>query len=619
MTSNAIADASAAISAGQPIQAEQICRNALQVQPSEETLLVLLAIALQMQGRVDGAKAIYSDLTRLYPESSVHWGNYGTVLFQVGSIEAAEEAYRKATELDPRNAFPKIHWGMLMIQQRDYMAARNMLLDAFELDPQSPLTRVHAAKACHLCQDFQGAADLLKPWRAWLPLNDDALQLELAQALTLQYDVPSATMLLEDLVSRRPGHVEARLLLATIYERSNRLADSEALAKSTAAMARHANAELRNEAEHILATLAARRGDHAQAKILLEQAGPQGDRDYPHFFELAAVCDKVGDAGGAMTALAHAHRLAAEEYGISSPEFFTPDARPMPVQPIKVSSEQYRRWPNLIAPEMCDSPVFVVGFPRSGTTLLEQMLDAHPGLQSMDENPFFNRLVDLLMKHDPRIMDDLAVLGQYDVDELRKRYNNMVAERIARRWNARLVDKNPLNMHWLPFIHRLFPKAKFILALRHPCDVILSCYMQNFRSSTLAAACTSLERLARAYAQVMNDWVEDARIFNPDVLVSRYEDLVTDFPGQAQRIAEFLALEDVTPMLAFDQHASKKPYIGTPSYSQVIEPINRRAVGRWQKYRQYIEPVLPILEPMMRHWGYSMDTEPDIQLSSAEF
>jgi hypothetical protein len=202
----------------------------------------------------------------------------------------------------------------------------------------------------------------------------------------------------------------------------------------------------------------------------------------------------------------------------------------------------------------------------------------------------------------------LSVLRQYDADELRKRYHVMVGERIQRNWDARLVDKNPLNMHWLPMMHRLFPNARYILAVRHPCDVLLSCYMHAFRSSTLAAACSSLERLAKAYVETMERWLDQVSVMNPSVMVSRYEDLVTDFPQQVSRIAQFLELDDATPMLGFDQHARNKTFIATPSYSQVIEPVNRRAVGRWHKYREYFEPVLPILEPMLRHWGY--DTSP---------
>ena len=602
---NLIPQIAAALNAGQPQQAEQLCRTALLEAPSDESLLLLLAISLQSQRRLQEALPVYAQLTTLYPLSGVHWSNYGTVLVEAGAWNEAQAAFAKAIEFDPGNPLPKIHMGALLIERREYLAAREVLLDAVALDRQSLLARIQAARACCLCQDTEGAGELLKPWREWFPLNDDGLQLQLAQVLTLRNDVPDAAQVLEDLMTRQPGNPDARLLLASIYERFNRLEDAEAMAMPVAQATAGITDAQRNEADHLLATLALRGKDFAAARRLLEGCGAQDEEDYAHYFQLAAACDKLGDTKTAMASLREAHRIEAKERRFDSPEYFTPDAPAMPVDAPGVSLEQYARWPQLLAPEAHDSPIFVVGFPRSGTTLLEQMLDAHPGLQSMDENPFFNRLANTLRRHDPRILEDLSVLRQYDCDELRKSYHAMVAERIARRPETRLVDKNPLNMQWLPMIHRLFPEAKFILALRHPCDVILSCYMQSFRSSGLAAACSTLERLAHAYVETMTRWLEQVSILQPTLMVSRYEELVTDFPQQAARIAQFLELEDASPMLRFDQHARNKTYIGTPSYSQVIEPVNRKGMGRWHNYQGDIEPILPILEPMLRQWGYA--------------
>lgn len=598
----------AAIQAGQPVHAEELCRAALLRYPGDENLLVLLAVSLQMQQRLAEALSIYAELVQLYPASSVHWNNYATALVSAGEHGKARAAFVTAIERDPANLMPKFQLGLLLIDSHDYLAARNLLLDAYLLDKQSPRIRVSAARACCLCQDSEGARELLKPWRSWFPMNDDPLQLELAQVMTLRNDVPDAAEVLEDLIARQPWNHDVRLLLAAVYERINRMDDADTLLAPLLQVDSGANDSQRNEADHLLATLAFRRNDLATARRLLERSGPQSDDDFAHYFQLAAVYDKQGDTDAAMKTLQEAHRLDVKERHFDSPEFFTPDSPAMPVDAPRITAEQYARWPQMIAPESHDSPIFVVGFPRSGTTLLEQMLDAHPGLQSMDENPFFNSLGHTLRQHDARILQDLSVLRQYDCDELRKRYYQMVSERISRRAGTRLIDKNPLNMQWLPMIYRLFPEAKIILALRHPCDVILSCYMQSFRSSGLAAACSTLDRLAHAYVETMDRWLEQVSILKPTVMLSRYEELVANFPQQVERIATFLELDDASSMLSFDQHARSKSYIGTPSYSQVIEPVNRKGLGRWQKYRAHIEPVLPVLEPMMRHWGYSTDT-----------
>jgi tetratricopeptide (TPR) repeat protein len=606
-TNDPLTAISVALDAGRFQHAEALCRDALRNQPQDERLLASLGITLQWQQRLPEALAVLEELTRLFPQNSVHWSNYGVVIAAMGHPESAEKAYQLAIHADSSNIVPKVRLGMLLLDRKDYLAARELMLDAVELAPDSPWARIHAAHACHLAQDLDGAGDLLRPWRHWTPLRDDPLQMELAMVLAQHGAVPDAIDVLEDLLPRQPQLVQARLLLANVYERSNRLAEALALVDSVAGTVGVTDAQ-RSEAQHLRATLALRQGNPREVARILEECGPFGAGDYGHYFQLATAYDKLGDVAAAMQALAEAHRIEAIERQFDSPEHFTPETPALAVNTPRVSAEQYHRWPKLLAPEAEYSPVFVVGFPRSGTTLLEQMLDAHPGLQSMDENPFFGRLSDFLRSHDPRILDDLSVLRQYDCDELRKRYYNMVANRVTLKEGVRLVDKNPLNMRWLPFIYRLFPEAKFILAVRHPCDVLLSCYMQTFRSAILAAACTNLERLAHAYVETMSHWLEDLELFRPTVMESRYETMVDDFAGHAERIASFLDLGDASPMLAFDRHARSKGFIGTPSYSQVIEPVNRRAVGRWHKYREYFEPVLPILEPMLRHWGYDVSS-----------
>jgi len=597
----------AAINSGHPERAEQLSRAALTRHPGHADLSLMLAISLHMQRRVNEALPVYAALAQ-GSDSSLNWNNYGTALQETGNRAEAAKAFARAVELDPSNLSPKSRLGLLLIEMHDYLTARHLLLDVVAAMPDSLEARVDAARACCHCQDVEGAADLLRRWRQWVPFNDDNLQLSLAQVLTLKNDIPDAVEVLEDLLARWPGEFDVRLLLANHYERLNRLADADAVLVPMLRAGSGASDVQLKEARHVLATLALRRGDAAAARDLLERTGPETENSFNHYFQLASAHDKLGEVDKAMEALQVAHRMEAVERSFDSPEFFAPGAPAMPVDAPRVTAEQYARWPALIAPEMRDSPIFVVGFPRSGTTLLEQVLDAHPCLQSMDENPFFNRLAGILGNHDRRILDDLSVLRQFDVDELRKRYHAMVDERVRRNWDARLVDKNPLNMHWLPVMVRLFPEARFILAVRHPCDVLLSCYMQSFRSSALAAACGSLERLAHGYVETMQRWLEEVDILRPSVMVSRYEDLVDDFPQQVSRIAGFLGLEDSSPMLGFDQHARGKAYIATPSYSQVIEPVNRKAVGRWHKYSAYFEPVLPVLEPMLRHWGY--DTTP---------
>lgn len=607
MSDSAIATIVTALEVGDPWSAERHCRELLQQQPGDADLRVMLALSLWRQGGHNEALGIYADLAHAYPDSSLHWGNYATALQTAGDLVAAEDALKTLIRLVPDDPERLDELGIVQSQLGKPREARDTLLRAFGKAPDSPRIRIHAAQACSACRDSR-ADHLLAPWRDWLPLKDDALKLELADLLAQIGEAAAALPLLEEILARDPAHSAAQILSASLYERVNRLEDADTQLRKISASGAEADPGVRREIAHQHGELASRRRQYAHARSILEQTGPRNDKDIAHWFTLARVCDRLDDTHAAMRALETGHALQLEEVKAVVPHFFEPEAEILPNVNRSVSMEAYRSWPKLMAPDASQSPVFVVGFPRSGTTLLEQMLDAHPRLQSMDERPFFNMLSNQLENSTGiEVPGDLGRLNQRDCDELRKGYLILACGKVPRRWGARLVDKNPLNMLWLPMIHRMFPRAKFVLALRHPCDVILSCYMQNFRAAVLAVAGQSLDHLACAYVAAMRSWLHHVDVFKPDVFVSRYEDLVNDAPGQTRKIASFLGLEDADSMLDFAAHAREKGYIKTPSYTQVIEPINTQGLGRWQRYREYFEPVLPTLAPVLEHWGYSVE------------
>lgn len=605
MTDSAIQAIIAAIHSGALSSAEEMCGRLLEQRRDDPDLLFLLALSLQQQGRVRDATNLYEHLTILDRKNPVHWFNYANALASLDRLDEAEDAAREAVRWAPDDGEKLETLGLVQLRLNKPLEARETLLHARALSPESPSINIHAARACAVCRDYR-AEELLKPWREWLPL-EDSLQYELADAKAESGELMAALELLEDLVLRAPTSWEPQALLASVYERVNRLDDAESVLAGLIDRDSGENAGVSREIAQQKARLAMRRHDAAAARRLLEQCGPRNESDSAFHFSLAKARDALGDTAAVMRSLETAHRLQIEELKLATPQYFEPGAPSLPAAVGRVAHEDYRSWPLLVAPDASQSPVFVVGFPRSGTTLLEQMLDSHPCLQSMDERPFFNILSNQLENYSIHLPEDLGKLDQRDCDELRKGYLVLACSKVPRRWNARLVDKNPLNMLWLPMIHRLFPQAKFILALRHPCDVLLSCYMQNFRAAPLVVASRTLEHLARAYVVAMENWLYHAKLIGPDLFVSRYEVLVTDTAEQTRKIAAFLGLDDAEAMLRFDSRAREKGFIATPSYTQVIEPISTKSMHRWKRYREYFEPVIPILQPMLEHWGYTAD------------
>ncbi|MBS0571456.1 MAG: tetratricopeptide repeat protein, partial [Proteobacteria bacterium] len=313
---------------GNFVEAERQCRVALARDPDAADLLLLLAMSLHFQGRVDDALPFYRRLADLVPPSPIHWSNYATALAEAGRLGDAEAAWHRVIDLDPRNVDARIRAGLLLIARKDYLAAREMLLDAFELDRHSATVRIHAARACALAHDFRGAEDLIGPWRQWLPLHDDPLQLELAQQLMPLGRTPDARDLLAEMVARNPGYLEARVLLAKVEERYNRLDAAERLLQAIDLTS--ATQSLRQEILQLQATLLLRRGNGEAARAILEQNPPVQAGDYAYYYELARACDKANDADAAMAALALAHARHADELRHAAPRSFGPAAPAMP-------------------------------------------------------------------------------------------------------------------------------------------------------------------------------------------------------------------------------------------------------------------------------------------------
>jgi hypothetical protein len=197
----------------------------------------------------------------------------------------------------------------------------------------------------------------------------------------------------------------------------------------------------------------------------------------------------------------------------------------------------------------------------------------------------------------------MAALTVEQIDAARQHYWSLVATRVQLEPGQRLLDKNPLNILRLPAIRRLFPHSPIVLAIRHPCDVILSCYMQHFRAE-FAWLCRDLDTLALAYRRSFDFWYEQSALLGPTVLEIRYERFVASFEQHVRELAQFLQLPWHDAMLAPGQHALDRGFISTPSYSQVVEPVHSRSVNRWRHYARHFAPILPQVRPYLERWSY---------------
>jgi tetratricopeptide (TPR) repeat protein len=247
---------------------------------------------------------------------------------------------------------------------------------------------------------------------------------------------------------------------------------------------------------------------------------------------------------------------------------------------------------------------FFVGFPRSGTTLLQEVMQAHPEIAVAEEKLILSAILILLRK----LTQDEAPLSALTAGKarlLREVYFLQASALAPSAGKPVFVDKLPLSLVYLPAIRAIFPDAKIILGLRHPCSVALSCLMQDFKLNNFMINMMSLDSITHFYANVLQVWQETRKAQSFEALEVKYEDVVANLEKEARRVSDFLGVRFAEEMLAYAEGAKAKGLIRTPSYAQVVKPIYGEAVERWKSYRAHLEPFLGRLRPYIKAFGYS--------------
>jgi len=250
------------------------------------------------------------------------------------------------------------------------------------------------------------------------------------------------------------------------------------------------------------------------------------------------------------------------------------------------------------------------GHPRSGTTLIEQILGAHPAVRAFDESEaFVGEVGDKLAPPPPAAplsAHALSALSAVRRNELRRRYFKSLFRELEGEPAAELLlDKNPTPTASLHLWLRVFPESKVVIALRDPRDVIISCFFQNLALTPLNANFLSLERAVKHYADMMDTWLRLRELGGFDWLETRYEDVVAGLETEGRRVTEFLGLSWHADQAACHEAARRK-LVFSPTYSEVAKPVHGRAVGRWRNYAAALEPFLPRLAAYVRAFGYDI-------------
>jgi tetratricopeptide (TPR) repeat protein len=580
-------------------------RKALKLQPAHRGALNVLGVSLNALGEYARASAVFADLARRDPAHADHWINLGTALQAQRRHEESLAAYAKAGALGECSADFFYNVGLVHFDMGNFEAAYIVLRDAVRLAPDDAEICYQYAVCCDETMRQDDAVAALANWPQMRGLTTDLLA-KIGLLLMNLGELRSAVRAVEVAARDPQPDAESMLRMIQVQERTNRVA--EARAGLAALKADPRSAALGSDLKVVEARLADREGRTRDAHDLYIEL-LDGTREFHlrhhHLFPLAKILDGLGRHEQAFAALEEAHRSQLAYLKLTAP-----DAAPRPGPPLKIvdfgcDAADVAAWNHAGAPAAEDSPIFIVGFPRSGTTLLEQTLDAHPSLCSMDETRYLHDSIDRMVDDGISYPEALASVSAAQLDRLRGAYWEKVRRRVTLQPGQRLVDKNPMNMLALPAIRRLFPNSRILLALRHPCDVILSCYMQHFRAPEFTLLCRDLPALAAGYRRAFDFWYREAAILQPVAHELRYEAFVSEFDVQVRAIADFLGLAWTDAMLEPGEHARRKGFISTPSYTQVVQQVNSRSVGRWKAYAAHFDQVIPLVQPYLDRWGYS--------------
>ncbi len=493
----------------------------------------------------------------------------GYAAFRQGRNEEALRAFLSAHRAAPGQP-ALLYWlGVLFKERGDFEQAERAFRDALRVNPRYGEAWCHLGETLYLRDRKEEARQAYEAAIAAEP-SSAAVLARAAKHFEITHDLARARTLSEEAVRLYPEDEIGKIALVEIDLREGR--NDDVIARAAPILASGvSNPRSRSRLSHLVATAHDRKGEHDKAFTAYVEANHlQRDLD----LDRARLTPSPLQTENLDRLIAF---LRTSEIGA---------------------------WPRHIHLEGA-APVFLLGFVRSGTTWLDQILSSHPGVSVMEEEDnFIDAWRDLLISDAG--LRRLAALSREEANFYRDRYWARARKILKAADDHLIVDKLPLNTVNLPLIWRLFPEAKIIFALRDPRDAVFSAFQQYFQINTGMSHFLDITAAAGFYDRVMTIGLivrESAAIAVHEV---RYENVVADLESEARRLIAFLGL-DWNPSILNYHETARKRAIRTPSARQVIERPYATSIGKWRRYREGMAPALPILAPWVATLGYDPD------------
>jgi tetratricopeptide (TPR) repeat protein len=557
-------------------EALQLYQKICEIDPRDAESWFMVGTLYGRMGRVAEAEAALRKTVALQPDSAAAYLNLGQTLELQGRLAEAEECFRRAVALKADLADAHVSLGRLSQQGGDMHAAIAHYEKAIQLNPSLLAAHLSRAKACiHMCA-YDAAADSISQALRLDPDNVgayyDLAGVRIGQGLygDALHDIRRALQL-------KPDYVEATAVEAYILER---LSDYQAALEClTPVLDRYQDYP---EVAMVYASLAHFTKDYdgaiARLESLLAKDGLAEKHRTQIHFNLGQLYDKRGEYAQAFAHYRAGNQLIPATFDARAWRDRITDLIDM------FSHDAMTRAPR--ADKRSGRPIFIVGMPRSGTTLVEQILSMYPEVAAAGELMDISLLADELQEslEHTSPAKDISRLSREQCDSSAQRYLDLLGGRYP---NAlRVTDKMPQNFLHLGWIALLFPGARVIHCVRDPMDTCLSCYFQMFTGDhPYAYDLASLGEYYRQYQRLMRHW---RKVLDIPIFEVRYEDLVREPEQLGRAMVEFCGLAWDPSCLEF--YKSERT-VATASSQQVRRPIYSSSLGRWQHYADHLEPL----------------------------
>ncbi len=462
----------------------------------------------------------------------------------------------------------------------------------------------HLHAAFYLGRSLRAAGrpeDALAPLQLALGEDEFAVhaRYELATCLTRLRRRPEAIDHYQDILTRQPHNAQVAANLASLLERENRLNEAESWT-GKALLMNPAN----ETARMTRATLDRRGGKYPEAAQELRSLIPEIDKLTNRSIawnQLGQCLEGQGNWDEAFNAFSESNQVMNRDHAGSVPDPRSPHS----LQTLARIQEWLQDNPmadwNESTTNDTGGIAFLVGFPRSGTTLLDRMLRAHPDIEVVEEKSLFS-----LLHQDwsePGTLEELADLNDAQIADARNIYRREMSRHRRQPQRSLVIDKLPLNLAYLFLIRRLFPEAPVIFLQRHPMDVCISCFSQAFELEGSMTYFLDMQQTAQYYNAVMQVAVPSMEQVGSPLHQLRYEDLVAEPQDQLMALISFLALEWHDSTLEYLQQGGGETS-NTPSYQQVSQPLHTQSIGKWRHYSRQLESSVSLLQPWVKRFGY---------------